>query len=131
MSYPQPINFSDIAVGMFVRQVNTWTDGSTLTLISYVTGKSETAVTYAASDLMSPPPEAWNPPGAASLTYELMQAPPTLPTEPGMGGVRKDETGTVWQRTGTDATTAWTSTTGQAMSWEALNRAHTLSAVTA
>ena len=44
MSYPQPINFSDIAVGMLIRQTNTWTDGSTLTLVSYVTGKSSTAV---------------------------------------------------------------------------------------
>lgn len=131
MSYPQPINFSDIQVGMFVRQTNTWTDGSSLVLISWVTGKSDASVTYAASNLMSPPPEAWNQPGAAALTYELMQAPATLPTEPAMGGVRKDESGVVWQRTGTDAVTAWTSTTGQEMSWEALNRAHTLSAVTA
>lgn len=131
MSYPQPIDFADIKVGYRIRQTNTWSDGSSLVLVSWVTGKSDAAVTYSASDLVAPPPQDWNPPGGVSLTYELMQAPPTLPTEPGMGSVRKDETGTVWQRTSSDASVAWTSTTGLASTWDALNRAHTLSEVTA
>lgn len=127
-TYPLGITYADLRVGMPVQAVTTWAgSGATCTITGTVTAVTPTTAALSTGDYLTP---AAAPDQTVTLTQTAAYTAP--PTEPAVGTCGVDETGKLWQRTGSPTISDWRCVTGTVTTWAGfLAAGHTLTALTA